>query len=233
MAVKPIVTMKGRKDGISIILDANADFEDIKASLRKKVSQGKNFFDDAGVKVTFKGRNLDEYGEKVLADIIAEASDAPVQAVQTGQASQSVQSNEKTEIAYAPQSFAGLSLASAIFAPPPVSQNRREIPTAFYRTGLRSGQRIKYEGSVVIIGDANPGSEIIADGNVVVLGALKGMAHAGASGDSTCFVAALALSPTQLRIAGIISFVPSGARKAKAAPAYAYVKDGQVFIGPL
>lgn len=204
MAVKQIVTLKGQKDGISIMLDSNADFADIKESLRRKVSQGRSFFDDTGVKVSFRGRELDELGEKILADIIKEETGAEVFVAE-----------EK--------------LPSP--APAPQKSTRRESPTAYYYTGLRSGQRIKYEGSVVIMGDVNPGSEVIADGNVVVLGALKGMAHAGAAGDGSCFVSALLLTPTQLRIAGTISFVPPGA--ANSAPAYAYVKEGQVFIGPL
>ncbi|MCL1845364.1 MAG: septum site-determining protein MinC [Defluviitaleaceae bacterium] len=226
MAVKQIVTLKGQKDGISITLDENADFEEIKSSLRKKVSQGKNFFDDEEVKVTFAGRELDEYSEKILIDIISEETGTPV--LKDTPRPRQARSDNRENVSAATRSL------EAGNAPPPSAQHKvasYESPTSFHRSGLRSGQRIRYEGSVVIMGDANPGSEIIADGNVIVLGALKGMAHAGASGDTSCFVSALHLAPTQLRIAGTISFVPPGA--AKSAPAYAYVKDGQVFIGPL
>ncbi|MCL1877544.1 MAG: septum site-determining protein MinC [Defluviitaleaceae bacterium] len=217
MAVKQIVTLKGQKDGINIILDEAADFEEIKESLRKKVSQGKNFFDDTGVKVFFKGRELDEYSEKILVDIIAEVTDTPVY----------------RDIAKPPKAPPQSPPPQKLAIPAPTQQKStcRESPTAYYRTGLRSGQRIRYEGSVVIMGDANPGSEIIADGNVIILGALKGLAHAGAAGDTSCFVSALLLAPTQLRIANTISVVPPGATRS--APAYAYVKEGQVFIGPL
>ena len=236
MAIKQIVTLKGNKDGIDIILDAKADFVDIKDSLRKKVAQGKKFFDDANTKVSFKGRVLDEFNEKILIDIIKEETNLNI----TFWKSSDVVKPE------APV-YAGANKGEALVfkdekpvqSPPPVpvaattKPGYKESQTAYYYSGLRSGQRIKYNGSVVIMGDVNPGSEIIADGNVVVLGTLKGMAHAGASGDETCFVSALSLQPTQLRIAGTISYVPANVKNTRSSAAYAYIKDGQVFIGPL
>ena len=226
MALKQIVTLKGQKDGIEIFLDPKADFEEVKNSLRKKVSQGKKFFGDADTRVSFKGRAINELNEKILIDIITEETNLEI----------------KTNKAVHEKKTAAAKTEAPIFnhhekppAPVPVQskQGYKESPTAYYYSGLRSGQRIKYSGSVVIMGDVNPGSEIIADGNVVVLGTLKGMAHAGANGDDTCFVSALSLQPTQLRIAGTISYVPKDAKNARSSAAYAYIKDGQVFIGPL
>jgi len=230
MAIKQIVTLKGQKDGIGIILDPNASFNDIKDSLRKKVSQGKQFFDGADTKVMFKGRELDDYSEKVLIDIITEETNLEITFVQ-GEDFVTLPTQISENKKEAPV------LKDSVVAPEKPSEPskaiHRESKTAYYNTGLRSGQRIKYAGSVVIMGDVNPGSEVVADGNVIVLGALKGMAHAGASGDDSCFVSALLLSPTQLRIAGIISYVPESAKSARSSAAYAYIKDGQVFIGPL
>ncbi|MCL2457032.1 MAG: septum site-determining protein MinC [Defluviitaleaceae bacterium] len=219
MATKQIVTLKGQKDGISIILDADAPFEEIKESLRKKVSQGKQFFDGADTKVMFRGRELDDFCEKILIDIITEETNLDITFVHgEGFSAPAPQSPPKKEIP-----------AQKDSAAPKI--NFIESNTAYFHTGLRSGQRIKYNGSVVVIGDANPGSEIIADGNVIVLGALKGMAHAGAAGDENCFVSALLLQPTQLRIARTISYAPDSAKSLAAA--YAYIEEGQVFIGPL
>jgi len=224
MAVKQIVTLKGQKDGISIILDEHAPFKEIKDSLRKKVSQGKQFFDGADVKVSFKGRELDDFSEKVLIDIITEETNLDITFVQGEDFALPAHSpSAKPSGVTSPVT----SSASSV----PSKSGYKESKTAYYYSGLRSGQRIKYDGSVVIMGDVNPGSEIIADGNVIVLGTLKGMAHAGASGDDTCFVSALSLQPTQLRIAGTISYVPGTASRSSAA--YAYIKEGQVFIGPL
>ncbi|MCL2388129.1 MAG: septum site-determining protein MinC [Defluviitaleaceae bacterium] len=241
MAAKQIVTLKGQKDGISIILDEAANFDDIQASLRKKVSQGRKFFDGADTKVSFKGRELDDLHEKTLIDIITEETSLDITFVQgegfvssTGSTSMFVR-DASGDTNLPTTHFAAYAPTSAYVH---AKQARKESTTAYYHGALRSGQVIKYKGSVVIMGDVNPGSEVIADGNVIVLGALKGMAHAGASGDDTCFVSALFLQPTQLRIAGTISHVPSAIKilKRKAGnstAAYAYIKDGQVFIGQL
>ena len=91
---------------------------------------------------------------------------------------------------------------------------------------LRSGYRIEYPGHVVVIGDVNPGAEIVAGGDVVVWGRLRGVVHAGADGDEKASVCALDLSPTQLRIAGQIALAPQ--RRGKPQPEVAYLENGRV-----
>ena len=84
---------------------------------------------------------------------------------------------------------------------------RKEIATSetkFYKGSLRSGQRIEFEGSVVIIGDVNDGAEIIAEDNIVVLGALRCMAHAGAKGNEQAIISARIIDSLQIRIGSII-----------------------------
>jgi len=91
---------------------------------------------------------------------------------------------------------------------------------------LRSGNQISYPGHVIVIGDVNPGAEIVAGGHVIIWGRLRGTVHAGASGDESAVVCALELAPTQLRIAEAISIAP--AQKGKPQPEVARLKDGQV-----
>lgn len=91
---------------------------------------------------------------------------------------------------------------------------------------LRSGNSIQHSGPVVVIGDVNPGAEIVSAGDIVVWGRLRGMVHAGADGDDTSVVCALDLSPTQLRIAGKIALTPK--RRGKPQPEIARIQDGQV-----
>lgn len=74
----------------------------------------------------------------------------------------------------------------------------------FYKGTLRSGQVLKCDTSIVIIGDVNPGAKIIAKGNIVILGSLKGNAYAGAAGDESCFVTALDMDPVQIKIGNVI-----------------------------
>lgn len=76
--------------------------------------------------------------------------------------------------------------------------------TKFYKGSLRSGQKIEFEGSVVILGDLNGGAEAIAGENIIVLGALRGLAHAGAKGNKKAIIAANSIECPQLRIANIV-----------------------------
>lgn len=76
--------------------------------------------------------------------------------------------------------------------------------TKFVLNSLRSGQREEYQGSIVICGDVNFGAEIIAGGNIMVLGALRGLAHAGANGNTMAFISANFIDVTQIRIANLV-----------------------------
>lgn len=91
---------------------------------------------------------------------------------------------------------------------------------------LRSGVKLQYAGHITLIGDVNPGAEIIARGNVIVWGRMRGVVHAGAEGDESAIVCALDLSPTQLRIAGHIATTPQ--RRGKPQPETARLRDGYV-----
>ena len=76
-----------------------------------------------------------------------------------------------------------------------------KLPTLYIQRTLRSGQSISSDGNIVIIGDANPGSEIIAKGDITVWGVLGGIAHAGSAGNQYAKIRALKMNAIQLRIA--------------------------------
>ena len=80
--------------------------------------------------------------------------------------------------------------------------------TLLLMKSLRSGQTIKNEGNIVVVGDVNPGAEIIAGGNIIVFGKMRGIAHAGCSGKDDAYILAYRLQPTQLRISGKVSRSP-------------------------
>ncbi|MBK7893960.1 MAG: septum site-determining protein MinC [Anaerolineaceae bacterium] len=92
---------------------------------------------------------------------------------------------------------------------------------------LRSGRSIYHEGHVVVIGDVNPGAEIVASGDVIVWGRLRGLVHAGALGDETAVICALELTPTQLRIADQIAISPDE-KRGRAIPEQAAIRSGQI-----
>ncbi|HET7144228.1 MAG TPA: septum site-determining protein MinC, partial [Anaerolineales bacterium] len=103
-----------------------------------------------------------------------------------------------------------LGLATRISKPRPEEQRQfvetvSEDTALFVNKTLRSGTRIEYPGNILVVGDVNPGAEIIADGNVIVWGRVRGMIHAGAKGDRSAFICALDLSANQLRIADEVS----------------------------
>lgn len=76
--------------------------------------------------------------------------------------------------------------------------------TKFVLNSLRSGQKEEFQGSIVVCGDVNFGAEIIAGGNIMVLGALRGLAHAGANGNTMAFISANFIDVTQIRIANLV-----------------------------
>lgn len=206
------VLFKGRHGGINIVLDDKLDFEELKRAFDTKVKDAGDFFNGAKGSVTFSGRDLSEKEESELLDII---------------------SSSKLNISFVDKK------------PKSLRKNKENIEylisatdnlTHFHMNGLRNGQEIRYGGSVVVIGDVNPGAEIIAEGNVIVIGSLYGLVHAGCNGNADCFIAALNLSPTQLRISDIITYIPDEHKrlsKKTPSPSYAFVKDGVIYVAPL
>ena len=100
------------------------------------------------------------------------------------------------------------------------------------RRTLRSGQVVQHPGHVVVIGDVNPGAEIIASGDVVVWGKLRGIVHAGATGDDEAVVCALSLAPLQLRIGNHIARAPEEREGLLERPEMASVQDGEIVAEP-
>jgi septum site-determining protein MinC len=95
------------------------------------------------------------------------------------------------------------------------------------RRTLRSGQQLRHPGSITVIGDVNPGAEIVAGGDIVVWGKLRGTVHAGAMGNESAVVCALELMPTQLRIAQYFARSPEGRRR-KSPPEVARIREGKI-----
>ena len=110
------------------------------------------------------------------------------------------------------------------------------LPTLYLNQTLRSGQTVSYEGNILIIGDAHPGSEIVADGDITVWGILGGIAHAGAKGNVSAKVRALKLNAIQLRIAGLYARrndtlnVPYVQKTNDFTPEEAQIEEGKIVI---
>ncbi len=223
---KNIVIFKGVQNGILIMLDSLATFEDIELALLEKVKNAKSFFQDANISITFKGRNLSEDEEGKLLKIISQESGLDISFVNN---IPTINVTEEEEVS-------STSSVTNIEQNNPIFQNyildSKNNLTHFHKGSIRSGQKIEFNGSVVIIGDVNPGGQIVAEGNVVVLGKLKGVIHAGCRGDKNCFISALHMMPSQLIIGDCLAYFPNDIKR-DIMPEYAYVKDNQIFVEQL
>ncbi len=116
------------------------------------------------------------------------------------------------------------------------SVDTKTLPTLYLSQTLRSGQTVNFEGNILIIGDAHPGSEIIADGDITVWGILGGIAHAGSKGNVSAKVRALKLNAIQLRIAGLYARrndtlnVPYVQKTNEFTPEEAQIEEGKIVI---
>ena len=97
---------------------------------------------------------------------------------------------------------------------------------------LRSGQRLRATQHVILVGDVNPGGEIVANGNIIVWGRVLGTVHAGATGDRFATIRALELNPAQLRIAGLITRSPEGTKQRPSLPEIAYIQENIIIVEP-
>lgn len=108
----------------------------------------------------------------------------------------------------------------------------KELPALVLQGPIRSGRQVVHEGHVTIVGDVNPGAELIAVGSIVVLGTLRGSAHAGSRGNRESFIAATLFDPAQLSIAGIWARRPDGeiAEPSRTIPEVAKLRQGRIII---
>ncbi len=205
------VLFKGVKDGIIILLDKEVEFHIIKEQLNKKILDAQKFFGGAKCSIFLDGRELSDEEEKELTNIITNKINLDVE---------NIKRLEKVEN--------GKEVQKEVIFENGFGENN----TKFYKGTLRSGQKIEYNGSIVILGDVNPGSEVVATGNIIVLGTLKGIVHAGCGGKNA-FVAALKMIPVQLRIADIIGRAPDKNDRKIETAELAYIDDNTIYIEPI
>lgn len=106
---------------------------------------------------------------------------------------------------------------------------RESDDTLFLRRTVRSGQAIQHASNVVVLGDVNHGAEIVAGGDIIVWGVLRGMVHAGYPNNENAYVCALLLAPVQLRIAHLLSRPPDGA-EVQPRPEVAGIRNGRIIV---
>lgn len=207
--MKNYVMIKSYKNGLSLVLDKEADFNLILEETARKFKDSSKFFGNAQMVISFDGRELTVDEEKCLVDAISDNSELAVLCV--------VGKDEEKDQEY-------LKAASRF------TQNGGYTDGQFYKGTIRAGQVLETDASVIILGDINPGAEVISTGNIVILGTLYGHAHAGASGNDSCFVVALEMKPSRIEIADVVSKEPAknAIWKNKQAPKIAYIDGGEI-----
>lgn len=121
-------------------------------------------------------------------------------------------------------------LIQSIDSDPPPAQERSEMTLYTWAGIVRSGQTMERDGHLLLLGDVNPGGTVRCAGDIYVLGALRGTAHAGFAGNEEAIIAASHMRPTQLRIAETISRPSDEWISAEPWMEYAFLKDGQMAI---
>lgn len=200
MTGKSNITIKGVKEGLVFLLDDTCEFPALLDELNAKLDKHEQQFNGPIVHVFVK------LGSRQLTDDDKEKIRAAIRR-QGNLIVQSIESDPLPEV-------------------DDVRQRGMHVMTGM----VRSGQTIEHEGHLLLLGDVNPGGTIRATGDIYVLGALRGMAHAGSHGDQSAIVAASLMTPTQLRIAEVISRPPDEWTSAEPWMEYAFLKDGAMAI---
>ena len=195
------VILKSNRYGINLILDNNISFAELKKAVLDKFKESEKFFKNASIAISFEGRTLSGEEELELLDLIAENTSIHVVCVVDHDELREQLYKEKIDSYY---------------------NNVADNTGEFYKGTLRSGQVLKCDSSIVIIG------------------ALKGNAFAGAAGDESCFVTALTMEPVQIKIGNVIGRSADKGpweairnRKRTMEPQMAMVSDGNILIEPI
>ena len=197
-------------ENIVIKINEEATHKEIIDSLKKKITQIKKIHKENNIPILVIGKILKESERIEIKNIIQEKIDIKI----------------SFDI---PQEL-GLHGIKKSF-----NQEIESSQTKFHRGAVRSGQRIEYEGSIVILGDVNGGAEIIAGDNVIVLGVLRGLAHAVARGNKKAIIAAASIDCKQIRIADIIKEMEDekdeeGNIIASSRKTYAFVEEDKLIL---
>ena len=198
------VSINLRKNEIVIKIAEDAEQKKIISELTKKLSDLKKLYKEDKTPIKIVGKVLKNKEIDEIQELIKEKIDV--------------------DIDFDMPKSLGLSSITRTF-----KQEVAISETKFHRGSLRSGQRLETEGSSVIIGDVNSGAEVIASDNIVVLGNLRGLAHAGAKGNKNAIIAAGKLDAVQLRISNIVKEIDRDEEPVHR-QAYVFVEDDKIII---
>lgn len=201
------LNFKGVKEGIILDISKELEFEQIKDILNEKSNKKNNLLKNANL-VGIKGKSLTYKEKYLLEDILKKLFEIKVLNLENMEYNKKIEDKQENK------------------------KNDNKLITV--DKTLRSGVEIVSKADIVILGDVNPGAVLKADGNIIVMGKLRGIAHAGINGKNDAYIVANKLIPNQLRINDIISRAPDDMKKNEAlSPEKAYINDGRIIIEPI
>lgn len=209
--MREAIVFKGTRDGIHLLINQSVDFAAILDQLKTKLDEAADFF-TAGtvVKVPAAVKFLTVEQRQQLNGVLASYG------LQCAECTATLEDEEK-------ETYTEVSIQE--------SDITRTETLIIPRT-LRSGQRVVHGGAVIVDGDVNPGAEVIAGGNITILGACRGVAHAGAYGNREATITARRLLATQLRIAGLIARSPDQVAESNYSETARIDADNTIVIEP-
>jgi septum site-determining protein MinC len=225
------ICLKAQAGAISIVLPKEAEtpvttgWIDLWEQLQLRLQGSDRFWQpEAPVHLVAQDRLLDSRQLKEIADAV-QAVELNLQKVITHR--------RQTAIAAA---SAGYSVEQSLDLPTLLPNDPEKRPQIladplYLQLTVRSGVEISHPGTVVVLGDVNPGGSVVAAGDILVWGRLRGIAHAGAKGNTNCRIMALEMQPTQLRIASYIARAPQKTLT-NYVPEVAYVTLETIRISP-
>lgn len=228
------IAFKGIRQGILVTLPEEGNWARIATDLAARIDSQREFFRGASIVLQVERRGIRRHELESLITLLEKRNVTLVGVLSTSATTQgatrklglATDLDELAPIA-SPTSAIPVTKAPQPAAAPTMTASVSGTAGVLIKRTLRSGNTIEHPGHVVVLGDVNAGAEIVAGGDIIVWGHLRGVVHAGASGDNQAVVCALNLEPTQLRIGSLISVSPSGRRR-RPKPERAYIEDGQI-----
>lgn len=174
------IRIKQTTKEITLSINVEADNRQILEELEEKLPKLNDFYKNSNVPIRVTGKLFTEVERKIIEKMIVEKIDVAVKFDE-------------------PSDLLGLHAIKKTF-----EVDTEISETKYVYNSLRSGTKEEYVGSIVVCGDVNSGAEIIAGGNIIILGTLRGVAHSGANGNNKAIIAANTMEPTQIRISNLV-----------------------------
>lgn len=228
------IDFKGIRQGILVTMSEDENWPTISADLAARIDSQKEFFRGANMVLQVGKRSIRRHELDSLITLLEKRSVRLIAVLSESATTQGA--TRKLDLA---TELSALEMISAhpgdvpeteafpMPVAPAMNSTVQGAEAVLIRRTLRSGNTIEHHGHVIVVGDVNAGAEIIAGGDVIVWGHLRGTVHAGADGNQDAVVCALNLEPTQLRIGALISVSPNRRRR-RPQPERAYIEGGQI-----